>query len=515
MSIFTALAVWFALSLGWTTMAATAPNLGLVGNYAIYSDAGVTNFAGITTTHIWGSVGHNGFGATNLLVDPGQQVAGTIDAGAGVATVMWTAYTSMLGQATDTGLDLAGTNTIEPGIYDVASTTLNGTLTLSGAGVYIFKGASVSVGASANMVLTNGADACNVFWALTTRMHVVGGAHIIGTIITDVGGADITFGDGASLQGRAWAHTAITLRNNVITEPTCAASVATGGHARISRLIPLINVLKVPTPLSLSYASGLVTYHYTVQNVWPNLALANVRVSDDKCGPLVYISGDVNNDTKLNLWEKWAYSCTTRLSTTTTNIVTAYGESDDSYRDVALDTATATVAVGTGIAPLPSPLINIIKIPSRLSPFPVGGGNVKYTYIVSNPGVVALHDVVTTDNKCSPLVLISGDNNHDHLLDLTEKWIYTCDTHISVSTTNTATAQGTANGFTVYDHAFASVLVSTPIHAAAPVAPLLPKTGIMVEETTTPWTAILFVGFLALVFSIQLFVALKNAKIKA
>lgn len=193
----------------------------------------------------------------------------------------------------------------------------------------------------------------------------------------------------------------------------------------------------------------------------------------------------MNNDTKLNLGEKWHYTCTAMLSATTTNIVTAYGESDDSYRDVALDTATATVAIGTGIIPLPPPLINIVKIPSRLTPFPSRGGDVKYTYIVTNPGVVAMHDVVTSDNKCSPLVLLSGDANHDHILDLTEKWIYTCDTHISVSTTNTATAKGEANGFTVYDYAFASVLVSDPIHTAAPVAPLLPKTGIMPVETET------------------------------
>ena len=86
---------------------------------------------------------------------------------------------------------------------------------------------SVTVNAPANMSLTNGADACNVFWALTTRMHIGGGAaHVIGTIITDAGGADITFGNGASLQGRALAHTAITLINNAITEPTCAAVVS-------------------------------------------------------------------------------------------------------------------------------------------------------------------------------------------------------------------------------------------------------------------------------------------------
>jgi len=228
-----------------TTIAATAPNLWSVGNYAIYSDAGVTNNTP-TTTHIWGNVGHNGLGTTNLLIDPGQQVAGTIDVGAGVATVMWTAYGELLAQGPGTSFDLAGNNIIEPGVYDVGATTLNGNLTLSGAGVYIFIGTSVPVAASAHMILTNGANACNVYRALTTRMHIVGSAKIVGTIITAVGGADITFWDWAVLTGRAWAHTAITLINNQITEPTCTATLnviksVTGSSASPSDFVVTVN----------------------------------------------------------------------------------------------------------------------------------------------------------------------------------------------------------------------------------------------------------------------------------
>jgi len=189
---------------------------------------------------------------------------------------------------------------------------------------------------------------------------------------------------------------------------------------------------------------------------------------------VVLISGDTNHDGNLDLGEKWIYRCTTTLLTTTTNTVVAYAESNDSYRDVATDTAIATVVVGTGTTGavatglLTPPLINIVKIPSRLTPFSVGGGDVTYTYTVTNPGIVAIHNVIVTDDKCSPIDLISGDTNRDHLLDINEAWIYTCQTHISASTKNTATAQGEANGFTVYDHAFANVYVT----------PGLPKTGL-------------------------------------
>lgn len=85
-------------------------------------------------------------------------------------------------------LNLAGNNTVAPGVYDVGATTLNGILTLSGAGVYIFRSSSsisVTPGVAAEMKLTNGADACNVFWQIPASMTIGAGAKIIGTIIAD------------------------------------------------------------------------------------------------------------------------------------------------------------------------------------------------------------------------------------------------------------------------------------------------------------------------------------------
>lgn len=53
-----------------------------------------------------------------------------------------TAY-GALSQTPATGISLAGTVTVTPGVYTVLATeTLDGTVTLSGAGVYIFRSAS-------------------------------------------------------------------------------------------------------------------------------------------------------------------------------------------------------------------------------------------------------------------------------------------------------------------------------------------------------------------------------------
>lgn len=70
----------FGLAGSISVFAATAPSLGVAANYGAWGKAGVTNNLPVTTTHIWGNVGADLLGSiTNLLVDPGQQVAGTID----------------------------------------------------------------------------------------------------------------------------------------------------------------------------------------------------------------------------------------------------------------------------------------------------------------------------------------------------------------------------------------------------------------------------------------------------
>ncbi|MCR4275870.1 MAG: ice-binding family protein [Candidatus Parcubacteria bacterium] len=198
--------------------AATSPSLGAAAGYSLYGDAGVTNTG--AGTHVWGNVGDNSLGHPGLL---GTQVDGTIDAGAGVAGAAGTAYGALDAQGATGALDLAGTHTVTPGVYTVGATTLNGTLTLDGAGVYIFRSdSSITTSGAGTMNLINGATACNVFWQIPTSMSIGTGTHVEGTIIAQTGA--ITLATGATLVGRALAHTQVTLDSNQITEPTCAAA---------------------------------------------------------------------------------------------------------------------------------------------------------------------------------------------------------------------------------------------------------------------------------------------------
>src|SRR5680860_1234637 len=212
--------------------AVTPPDrgLGAADPYGVFGKAGVTNDG--ASTNIWGNVGADTMSTITGLV--ASQVDGTIIApAANVQTDASSTYDSLMSslQGTSSGLDLAGTNTIVPGVYDVAASTLNGALTLDGAGVYIFRSSSSNTTAhSGTMNLINGACASNVFWAVSTSMTIGTGAHVEGTIIASTG--SITLATGATLVGRAISLTQqVTLQSNQITQPTCATATATATAA--------------------------------------------------------------------------------------------------------------------------------------------------------------------------------------------------------------------------------------------------------------------------------------------
>jgi hypothetical protein len=348
---------------------------------------------------------------------------------------------------------------------------LGTTVTLNGVGVYIFRSAgALTTGADSFVVLAGGASASDVFWApvgaTTLGAYTTGGIPpvtptFVGNILDAAG---ITFGNFASLLGRAFAFGGtVTMDSNTLVVPS-ASSLATlhvikvvsnsngvgtavssdfslhvktagadvagsplvgvvapgttytlsadtyvvsedvnvsytqvfsgdcdasgsltllagddktctitntdipapvpapipvpveavgrsGGGGGSQRITPIIGVSKIPNPLSLPLGQGMVTYNYVVWNIGGRQAMIDVAVNDDKCSPLLLISGDSNSNDKLDIDERWNYSCATVLSTTTTNTVFAYGYSDDGYHQSATANAVATVEVGVSYVP--------------------------------------------------------------------------------------------------------------------------------------------------------------------
>jgi hypothetical protein len=485
--------------------AATTPSLGLAGTFGILSGTFTRNIAvtGLTGdlgyTTLSGSGSHTIVGDTYIgggLGDATYQQAG-IDQG--------TALTALNNQPCthtfpDTAIDLATDTThgpigvYTPGVYCTQATRAaeigTGGITLNGAGTYIFRinGAFTSV-ANSNITLSNGASSCDVFWTPTSATTLAANTTFTGTVIDAAG---ITVGANTIWTGRALVFGGTVTTDTDTINTTCTTSpiipAPTTGcgdqcQAGYTPVPPLINVIKIPTPLDLPIGPGSVTYDYTVTNIGI-VAMSDVTITDNKCSSIGFVSGDINGDSKLDVSEVWKYRCTTTLAETTTNTVTVTGKA---YDFTAMDVAVATVVVGV---PFPPPLIQLVKKPNVFV-LPAGGGMVTYTYTVTNPGTEPLSNVTITDDKCTGLPgRVSGhpgDINNNDLLESSETWSFTCQSNITQTTTNTGVAQGAANGLTATDFALATVVVNPP---------KLPSTGIPPAEKTTTWYIIIILGVL-------------------
>lgn len=476
------------VSISGKALAATSVNLDTANGFAVLGGTTVTN-TGYSVVN--GDLGLSPGASTLVTGFPPGIVNGTIhvtdDTAASAQTSLTTAYNDATGQSCDTdltGQDL-GNLTLTPGVYCFStSAQLTGALTLDAQGdpsaVFIFKTGSTLITASDSSVnLINSAQSCNVFWRVGSSATLGSSTIFTGNIIALT---SITINISATVDGRVLARNGeVILNSNTITAAVCAT--------------PLINIIKVPNPLSLPGGPGSVTYNYTVTN--PGVvAMSNITVTDDTCSPVSYISGDTDADNRLDTTETWSYGCTMTLSTTTTNTVTATGLANGF---TATDTANATVVVDSAIVP---PLINIVKTPNTF--IVSSGGTVIYTYEVTNPGTVALSDVSVTDDKCAPLSSPSGDSNTNNLLDVSETWVYTCQMTLTATTTNIATAVGSANSLTATDTSTATVVVTPPVippvEPTVVTIPKLPNTGISPQQNVG--LGVVLAGIITVLFSL-------------
>ncbi len=197
-------------------LAATAPGLGAAGSYSALGKAGVTNTGpSVLSGNVGADSSITGFPPGSAA---GSFLAPAVNGAEADASTADLALTAQAGSASPAGPNLTGA-TLVPGVYSVGSALLPGVLTLNGAGVYVFLADALTF--SGSVSLTNGASACNVFWHVTSGAAITGGSFV-GTIIA---GTSITFGNGASLDGRALALTGnVTLIDNSIFGPSCAAA---------------------------------------------------------------------------------------------------------------------------------------------------------------------------------------------------------------------------------------------------------------------------------------------------
>ena len=214
--------------------AASVPSvdLGTAGSYSVLAGSTVTN-AGSST--LQGDLGLSP--GTAVTGFPPGLISGTTNVANANAEQAQVDTTTAYTQATDASpsttqsADLTGL-TLSPGVYSVPAGTSNltGTLTLNGQGnpdaVFIFQMPSTFITSSASdIVLENDANACNIFWQVTSSATLGTDSSFQGTIIALT---SITADTGATITGRLLARNgAVTLDSNTIANPVCLATTTT------------------------------------------------------------------------------------------------------------------------------------------------------------------------------------------------------------------------------------------------------------------------------------------------
>lgn len=223
-----------------------AVNLRTAGDFVILTKTGITN---VPTSAITGNIGASPITATAIIVTcaeiPADTIYGADAAYTGSGDVscfrgdgpdntlvanaildMGTAYADAAGRTIPdfTELhagDISG-QTLVPGLYKWGTNVLiNTDVTLSGGpnDVWIFQISQDIIQANgSSIILAGGALPKNIFWQVAGGTGVAIGttAHFEGVILAEKG---ITVNTGASVNGRLLSHTAVTLDQNVVTQP--------------------------------------------------------------------------------------------------------------------------------------------------------------------------------------------------------------------------------------------------------------------------------------------------------
>jgi len=218
-------------------------DLGTAGNFVILAKTGISTTG---STHVVGDVGISpaaasfitGFGLVYTVGDPSSTsslVTGTVyasDYAAPTPTMlttavgdMETAYTNAAGRvnpdATELGSGDITSMTLAPGLYKWSSTVSIAAagVTLSGGAseVWIFQIAQdLTVADGARVYLAGGALTSNIFWQVAGQTTIGTTAAMKGIILCYTA---IVMNTGATLEGRAFAQTAVTMDANIVGVP--------------------------------------------------------------------------------------------------------------------------------------------------------------------------------------------------------------------------------------------------------------------------------------------------------
>jgi hypothetical protein len=286
-----------------------APAMGTTMNYVLFTSSGAVGNTGIS--HITGNIGTQ-IGAITAFgnVDGVLHIADLATATA--VTDLSTLYTELSTTTTTEtlGAVLGTGQIIEPGVYQIAAAgSIAGTLTLDADGdedaLFIFKvGGAFTTAAGTEVILSNNAKACNVFWVAEGAIGMAAGTKMKGTLIAN--NAAISIAAGGELEGRMFS--------------TIGAVAIDGTTARLPLgcELPILNGPDSPT-LASTECFALFTANGALTNTGGTTVSGHVGTNAGTTSG--FVLGDVNGTIHLGP-DATTASCATDLTSLHTHLNT-------------------------------------------------------------------------------------------------------------------------------------------------------------------------------------------------
>ena len=283
-----------------TLMNAQAPVLGTAANFALFSTNGAVSNTGLS--NLTGNVGTNNGLSTNFGNVDGQMHDS--DGVTAIAAADLTIAYNQLDAAIPTFFPaplLGNGQILNAGVYAIGeSASLSNAITLNGDAnsIFIFQiEGAFSSSAGAQVLLTGGALACNVFWKIEGLVNFASNTSFKGTIVAN--NAAIVTNTGVIIEGRALSTTgAITIAGSTVVMPLgCGSPVLTGPAEPVLASVACYTIFSgngEVTNTGISFVTGDVgtnvglTTGFQAENVTGTIH-ANPDVSTAQC------AADLNN----------------------------------------------------------------------------------------------------------------------------------------------------------------------------------------------------------------------------
>jgi len=276
--------------------AATSPGLGAADPFVILSSSYINTIGGTTLS---GSLGYTTGPATAPTVNGSTHTADISYSQAGIDQA--SALSALNSQpctfnfapgaidlATDTTHGTVGV--YSPGVYcttGAQSVGGGGTITLDGAGTYIFRSTgALTTSANSAVTLANGASACTVWWTPVQATTLGATSTFVGNAIDPAG---ITIGNNVNWVGKALAFGGtVTTTADTLSTSLCATPPTTGTGSPTTGNTSTGSTSNPTTPGFPNTGEGPMDSGFGTQSLWlvaiiaPILAIATITLSKRK-----------------------------------------------------------------------------------------------------------------------------------------------------------------------------------------------------------------------------------------